>query len=714
MNTILTLVTLLLGPWTATFDEAAARLELTDTAAHISLTGTLAFESDGEAWTVAAPRDGVANRLALVDPAGNVQGYLLFIPNGDELQVMVEHRTRQFYPGTLLFDGEIHFLADSFACRTTPPVSDRVLPLAIGAADSLRNDSLFSPNDDRAFTVSGKNVRISTKSDGVYALTFSGRIDNPAEAVWSFRVKNDYFKNRYVPYYAPIDRARCPKAPTGWMSWNTYFDKATAEDNLAEARLGQKYFQPFGMEFWSIESWQGNSNELPVSKFYNMNLEANEEQFPLGMKKLADDIRALGFRPGIWMAPYGTGNEEFYHQHKEWFLHDNEGNPISSWNGRYTMDPTHPEALENLRRIFEIASHEWGYEFFKIDGMSGSGSGYMAHLYERPEIRARFHDPAVANPFEQTVQILRSGIGPDRVFLACQGHFTGPEAAYADAARTGADIVGVNQPVHWEGVLNQAGRTVNQIFVNNIVFYTDPDTLLVGDLPMEQARVSATIVSLPGQLMFSGDKLATLPPEKIRLIQQTLPVADVKPMNLYPRFEMLPIWDLRVRRDFLEWDVIALFNFNWGDQSDPVGFTLDEIGRSAGDYVATELWTGEYFENITDRFEMPVPQKGCRLIALHQKLDRPQFLSSDRHITQGAIDLTALHWDADAKKLSGTVQLVADFSTTLRFRVPDGFTFQSANAENAELTTAIEAKGRVAAVTLKAAESKETPFTLEF
>lgn len=714
MNTILTLVTLLLGPWTVTFDEAAGRLELTEKAREITVSGTVAFESGGKSWTVCASRDGVPNRLALVDPAGNVQGYLLFVADGGTLQMRVEHRTRQFYEGTLSFDGEIRFRPDSFPCRTTPPENERVLPFADGPADSLRNDSVFDRAGDLAFTVLGKDVRISTKTDGVYGLSFAGRIDKATESVWTFQAKSDYFKSRWVPYYAPIDRKRCPKPPTGWMSWNTYFDKATAEDNLAEARLGKRYFQPFGMEFWSIESWQGNSDALPVSGFYNMNLEVNEKQFPLGMKKLADDIRSLGFRPGIWLAPYGTGNEDFYNQHRDWFLHDADGNPIASWNGRYTLDPTHPDALKNLRRICDTAAHEWGYEFFKIDGMSGSGPGYMAHLYERPEVRARFHDPSVPNPFERTVQILREGIGPDRVFLACQGHFTGPEAAYADAARTGADIVGANQPVHWEGVLNQAARTINQIFVNNIVFFTDPDTLLVGDLPTEQARVSAVIVSLPGQMMFSGDKLAALEPEKIRLLRQTLPVADVRPTNLYPRFETLPIWDLRVRRDFDAWDVVALFNFNWGDQSDPVGFSLDELGLEAGTYIGYEFWTGALFENITERFELPVPQKGVRLLSLRKKLDRPQFLSSDRHLSQGAVDLTALEWNTETKRLSGRVKLVAEFPTTLRFYVPEGFSLQNVSTDNVDKVQTLEADGRIAAVTLTAADSKETPFTLEF
>ena len=83
------------------------------------------------------------------------------------------------------------------------------------------------------------------------------------------------YKNRWVPYYRPLDRARSPRPPTGWMSWNTYFDKAGSKENLAEARLGAKYLKPFGLEFWSIESWQENSSELPVSKFYNMDLETH-------------------------------------------------------------------------------------------------------------------------------------------------------------------------------------------------------------------------------------------------------------------------------------------------------------------------------------------------------------------------------------------------------------------------------------------------------
>ena len=197
----------------------------------------------------------------------------------------------------------------------------------------------------------------------------AGRITEAAEAAFAFNVERDYYKNRWVPYYRPLDRARSPRPPTGWMSWNTYFDKAGSKENLAEARLGAKYLKPFGLEFWSIESWQENSSELPVSKFYNMDLETHPEQFPEGMKWLAGEIRKLGFRPGLWTAPFGTGNTNFYKAHRDWFLHDKDGKPISCWNGKFTLDPTVAEAREHLRKIHDIASHDWGYEFFKIDGM---------------------------------------------------------------------------------------------------------------------------------------------------------------------------------------------------------------------------------------------------------------------------------------------------------------------------------------------------------
>ena len=673
MAPVITLLTFILGPWMVAYDEAASLLTVNNTEHHVVVKGTLAFENEEGVWQVAPARDGVRDRLALVDPWGSVQGYITFQQNGGRLTLLVHHRTRQFYQGKLTFDGQIEFRRESFACQTVPTPGSRVLSLGSGPADSAHCDTLFAREEDLALQVlGGERKEIADLGNGVYRLYAVCDVAKSENASLSLNVEPDYYKSRYIPYYKPIDRKRCPVPPTGWMSWNVYFDKATAEDNLAEARLGKEYFQPFGMEFWSIESWQANSDQLPVSKFHNLDLEPNAGQFPEGMKKLADDIRALGFRPGLWTVPYGTGDEAFYQAHKDWFLHDKDGKPVDTWAGRYTIDPTVPEALDNIRRIHEVAARQWGYEFFKVDGMSGGGPGYMAHLYEKPEIRAQMRDPYCPNPFELTAAAIRDGIGPKSVFLACQGHYTGPEAAYADAARIGADIVDCNQPVKWENVLNQGGRTLNQIFVNNIAFYTDPDTLLVGDLETEQARVSATIVSLPGQVTFNGDRLAQLPPEKIALVQQTLPPANVHPMNLYPFFDQLPIWNLRVARPFGAWNAAALFN--WDDEAKEIPVSFGELGLNpAEEYVLYEFWTGEFFGARRETFSVEVPPRAVRLMCIAQgDPRRPKFTSSSRHIAQGAVDLTDLAWDADSGVLSGKARVVAGHKTVLRFVLPAG------------------------------------------
>ena len=712
------------GKWTVNFRAADARLELLHAPSGARLAGRLAFTGPAKvtgagvaadpartaAWRVTDARDGVRNRLALVDPMDNVHGYVVFPGDGDRLSLLVYHRTAFAYGGTLRFAADVTARPDAFPCRVTPKAGDRVLSVKSGAAVSGDDDALFSPAADEALTFAGGRL---AAADGAWRLSAALAIDDPTRNTLTLAVVRDYYKGRWVPYYRPLDRTRAPHAPTGWLSWNTYFDQAGSKENLDEARFAAKWFKPFGMEIWNIESWQDNSPQLPVSDFHNMNLETYKVQFPEGMKWLADEIRKLGFKPGLWMAPYGTGNEAFYRAHRDWFLHGADGKPIRSWNGRFTLDPTVPEALEHLTRIFDTASHDWGYEFFKIDGMSGRGPGYCAHLYERPDVRARFRDPTCPNPFERTVAAFRKGIGDDRLFLACQGHFTGAEAAYADASRTGADIVHPNEPVKWANILLQARCTVNQIFAHSVVFWSDPDCMLVsqGALAREQAQVEATVVALPGQQTFAGDKLAELAPDRVRLIQQALPVCPTRPAKLYPQFGHLPVWDLHVARSFGDWHVVALFN--WGDAEARVGVDWPELGEAAGRrFLGWEFWGGTFLGAQMGRLELPVPARSVRLVALRPDAGRPQVLTTDRHLTQGGVELVDERWER--KSLTATVKVVGGFPLTLRVHVPSGFAVAGVTAPGASVTTAVESDGRVLAVTLASNVTADVPVKVQF
>ena len=714
------------GRWGVSFSDDGARLSLSHADGAAVVSGALSFVGPGKvtgagtgkdpstaAWRVVSPRDGVANRLDLVDTRDNVNGYIAFQADGDGVDMLVYHRTAFAYDGALSFDADVRYRADAYPCSLTPKKGDRVLSAKSGPAVSLNDDALFSPSADEALRFSGACVLRRVGDDAPYRVEARLSIAEPTANAVSFKVVRDWYKSRWVPYWRAPDRARSPRAPTGWLSWNTYFDTAGSKENLDEARFAAKWFKPFGMEFWNIESWQDNSPRLPVSNFHNMNLETYAAQFPEGMKWLADEIRKLGFRPGLWMAPYGTGNDKFYEAHRDWFLHGKDGKPIRSWNGKYTLDPTAPGALEHLERIFDKASHEWGYEFFKIDGMSGRNHGYCAHLYERPEVRAVMHDPDCPNPFERTVAAYRRGIGDDRIFLACQGHFTGAEAAYADASRTGADIVHPNQPVKWANILLQARCTVNQFFAHANVFWSDPDCMLVsqGALAREQAQVEATVVALPGQQTFAGDKLAELAPDRVRLIQQALPVCPTRPGKLYPLFGHLPVWDLHVSRPFGDWHVVALFN--WDDDEREVAVEWPEIGERADRaFAAWEFWTGAYLGESVGRIAAVVPPRSVRLFSLQPQTGRPQFLTSDRHVTQGAVELEDQKWDGS--RLAVKIAVVGGFPQTARFFVPKGWKLSGADADGADASAREEFGGSVVAVELSAPMTRTVGLRLSF
>lgn len=694
------------GPWSIGYEAVSSTLRLTH-AAGAALTARLEFQRGDEMWTIGESRDAVSGRLALIDTQRNVQGYLQFVMQGSRLEILAHHRTAQFYSGTLRCRGTATLGSSAFACRTAA-VGSQVVQLAAGPADSALNDSLFDIASDTALRFGGDRVALRTEADG-FAFELTARIEDAAVSALVFEVLPDFYRSRYVPYYAPIDKRRCPSPPTGWMSWNTYFDQAGAAENLAEARVGAEHLKPFGLGIWSIESWQGNSDKLPVSSFHNLDLSAHATQFPEGMGKLARDIRALGFRPGIWTAPFGTGDREFYEAHKSWFLHQANGEPFSNWSGRYLLDPSQPEVRDHLREMHRTMREEWGYEFFKIDGMSGRSHGYSAHFFERDEVKAAFRDEC-PNPFELCVRAFREGIGPDSVFLACQGHYTGPEAEVADASRIGGDIVSPNQTSKWHNILSQARATLNQLFVHNIVFYLDPDTLLVGDYhAIEQARVTTTIVALPGQLMFAGDKLGGLAPERMRLLQQSLPVCDVRPLDLFPVFAMRPVWDLKIRRPFGQWDVVALFN--WDDEAHPVRTSLAELGLEAGTYAAWEFWTATDLGDVEDSLAVDVPARSVRLVALHRVADHPQFLSTDRHVTQGGTCLRDCRWTGSALELD--LAVVGGHAFSYRFRVPEGC--RCAGAETSKGVRAETAvAGRILTVRLAAETSGDARLTLRF
>lgn len=110
---------------------------------------------------------------------------------------------------------------------------------------------------------------------------------------------------------------------------------------------------------------------------------------------------------------------------------------------------------------------------------------------------------------------------------------------------------------------------------------------------------------------------------------------------------------------------------------------------------------------------MQVPPHTVRLIAMQPYMAHPQFLTSDRHVTQGGVELKGQQWADDVLRV--TLGVVGGFPTTARFFVPESFAFKSVSAPDGVTATARrEAGGKVVAVTLASERTRDVPVTLAF
>ena len=673
--------------------------------------GTISFTGAGTAaaarWAVQPARDSHTSRLVLFNQQRNeVMGYIQLLFDGNRITLAASARPPRFFSGALEWKPEIAFGNSAYACRSVLPPNGTVVQMASGPADSLLNDSLFDPERDLLLRFAAERVSIASQPPK-FQIHLMAAISDEGNSNITLEAIPDYFRDRYVPNYRLIDRKRCPRAPAGFMSWNSYFEMATENDNLNDARVAAQTLKPFGMEFWQIEAWQDNSYDWPVRNYRNLTLKPEPKKFPHGMKWLAGQIRLAGFRPGIWTVPWGTGDDDFYREHREWFLHDAKGQPFQNWAGRYMLDASLPEVRRFMEETHRVMSADWGYEFFKIDGIS-----FAVRMFEREDVRAAFHQPC-AEPFRLSMEALRRGIGADRILLVCAGHYMGPEVAYADASRIGGDLVARNEKPSWTGYLSQARATLAQLFTHNLIWYNDPDTLMVGEAaPMSMARVATTIVALPGQLTFVSDKIDQLPSARLRLIQQALPVCDVRPLDLVPILDLRPIWDLKLRRSFGTWDVVSIFN--WNDEKRDYKLLFADIGLDAGkDYLVYEFWSGAFWGLRRGSIEAHVEPHANVLLAIHEHKNNPQILSSDRHITQGGVELAGVVWDEDHGELVSRLRLVEKDVLTLSVYVPDRYEFRQAVANDA-VVTGVGGDGPVKFIRIRRDTSGEASLAISF
>ncbi len=508
-------------------------------------------------------------------------------------------------------------------CRTSDDAHPDLFVMTLGPVETTLADGTFYPEEDLVRLRDGTEFR-------------------------------DYYRSRHgIAHYAPIDKGRFPLPPSGWCSWYFYYQEINAEEVRRNAEWLGKYLKPYGARYCQIDDgWQGTGHGMGDNRDWT----TIDKRFPEGMEALATYIRRQGLEPGLWLAPHGQSNPQVVQASGAFLLAPDGSSPSNTWEGTYLVDPSTPKGHTYLQDLFTIL-RKWGV----ID--------------EYQKKRQFMQNPAAGEPeelYRATLRTIRKAIGPDTYLLGCWG-IPLAGTGIMNGSRTGGDVL-----CDWQGFLTAVEATMRWYFLHNIVWYCDPDVMLVRPpLTLDMARAWATLQGLTGQALMASDRMPDLPAERVELLKRVFPAADVRPLDLFPSHSRKQIWDLKINHLGRQYDVVGLFNYD-EERSLCLYLSWSELGLPADALMHVyDFWGQEYVGCWEGGVFVHLSPASCRVLTLAAASDNPQLISTSRHITQGWIDLQELSYDSTTLTYSGESQVIAGDRYELRFAFPrSGRTFR--------------------------------------
>jgi len=629
---------------------------------------------------------------------------------GNKVEQVLRLSLAQANDGTgLVLRGVVTGSDEAFAGETKGDAQQRfpLVRTSVGASHNLRNNSIYDrhldwvlsgPADGHTQIVPGKPESGRTTFDiecrgNELAIIFCPRY---------------YQQHKGVKHFTPWTKKMRQDSITGWCSWWAYgggFNQKNAQSLLDAWR--EQHMADYGYRFIQIDDCFEVAQGAP-EKWLNWN-----DKFPGGMQGYADSVRAAGFTPGVWITSVYKDAPVFPEQ-DGWFVRGPDGAPYRTpdWKD-YCIDATLPAAADTLIRPIYRGIRAAGYGYVKIDGLRHRLYDSIDHCLPDMTARGITRDEC----FRSYLKAARAELGDDTFVLACWGVI--PEVTgLADACRLGGDGFG-------------PGSLQCYNSWNNVIWRNDPDHCDIlparkavdsGDVLkteatsglLEDTIIRPTVVSMAGAMLMLSDKAVVYRNNKaLEGARRASPVLFSLPGQLYDYGggPVCPWWLMELDRPFEHWSVLSHLNF--GEQPLPAASVrFRDLGLS-DDQLVWEFWTRKLVTVNMGGFEVEaLGPRGTRTYAIRPRLDRPQLLSTSRHISQGGADLEDVTWNASTRTLSGRSRVVIDDPYELAIHVPAPFV--SLEATMAGAAAPIHTDGPVLRVTYAPTATTTIDWSVKF
>ena len=391
----------------------------------------------------------------------------------------------------------------------------------------------------------------------------------------------------------------------GWSTWHSYGRTITADAMLEAARTMKSELYDAGYRYIQLD---GGWWTKPGSYYVN-------EDFPRGIRDVANQITDMGLKFGLHISPLRVNpTDPYWKEQADWLLSPYNQKPIDPFDdemmttlGMMYLDGSHPSVPPYLAGHFKQLVEAYRPTYMKWD-----------HHYGGLEEGDRY-DPTMTGlqSHNKAVRMIRAALPEDLVVTRSMGWLYGAIECY-DAIRVGNDInhMGVKSEEEpyanmtygktsgtienvlegrdYKGIIRFARSVAQNYYVHKHIAIVDPDSFLTTpQMTLEESRMHVTLQALMGGLLFGGDRLESLPKDRLDLYRHQ-PVLEVwahhehaVPLDLFTGVDIPRIWKLELE------DRIVYGLFNWMDDASETTWSFDDLELEAGKYRLTDLWSGE-------------------------------------------------------------------------------------------------------------------------
>jgi len=391
-----------------------------------------------------------------------------------------------------------------------------------------------------------------------------------------------------------------------WCAWYHYFHAITEDAIRANIKSLEAMRAEFPLDVIQLDD--GFQSALG-------DWDTTNAKFPGGPKKIAGEIRAAGFKAGLWTAPFlAARDSRLMIEHPDWFImYADTGDPVhagynTNWTTSndafaYALDASNPEFLAHLRRLFGKLTRELGYSYLKLDFLYAAAAP------------GRRCDPNLTRgeTLRHGLEAIRAGAGDDAFILGC-GCPIGQAIGVVDGMRIGPDV-----SPFWGSTASGAGdpstvyaldAIIARSFMHRRLWLNDPDCLMLRARETrlsadERAALAATIVTSGGMLLISDD-MSILDAEAGKLFRAAAQIAAEIDINAAREpvlaLDLTAAGDVRgLIAETAGGGAIAML-LNRGDS--PVRVDTSDLKLGAAETIALDLAGGGKIE-IFDTIDLP-------------------------------------------------------------------------------------------------------------